>query len=216
MNLVRGFERRLERLLEGMAGRVFSGRLHPSEIAGRLAREADFARFDHETGQATANRYTLMVNPVDLTTDPGDLEESLTAELERYTSEEGLRLEGPCRVVIQTSGEVPAGSLVCHVEVSPGPLVVWARLVGAEETAEVGRNRALVGRGETADINLSHDDVSRRHALIWREAGRSWVVDLGSANGTTVDGVRVAGEPRALQPGSTISFAAHHYRWAEG
>ncbi len=214
MNLVRGFERRLERLLEGVAGRVFSGRLHPSEIAGRLAREADFARFDHETGPATANLYTLVVNPADLTTDPSELEQSLTDELDHYTSEEGLRLEGPCRVRIETSERVNAGSLECHVEVSPGPPVPWARLVAGEDTVTVGRNRALIGRGDDADVHIAHDDVSRRHALVWREGGRAWVVDLGSANGTQVDG-QPAVRPVPLDAGSMIAFAGHRYRWSE-
>ena len=216
MNVVRGFERRLERLLEGMAGKVFSGRLHPSEIAGRLAREADFARFDHETGPATANLYTLVVNPADLTTDPAQLEDSLTAELERYTTDQGLRLEGPCRAVIETDGKVTPGTLVCHVEVVPGPPVPWARLVGVEESLEVGRNRALVGRGFTADIVLPHDEVSRKHALIWREGGRAWVIDLGSANGTTLDGHPVSRGPRSVEQGSVVGFAGHGFRWAEG
>ena len=216
MNVVRGFERRLERLLEGMAGKVFSGRLHPSEIAGRLAREADFARFDHETGPATANLYTLIVHPADLTTDPAHLEESLTAELERYTTDEGLRLEGPCRVVIDTDEGVPQGNLVCHVEVAPGLPVPWARLVSGDESFEVGRNRALVGRSDTADVVLPYDEVSRRHALIWREGGRAWVIDLGSANGTTLDGHPVSRSPRSVEQGSVVGFAGHGFRWAEG
>jgi hypothetical protein len=215
MNVARGFERRLERLLEGVAGRVFSGRLHPSEIAGRLAREADFARFDHETGPATANLYTLTVHTRDLSTDPAELEETLTEELERYTTAEGLRLEGPCRVLIESSDVVTPGTLTCHVEVAPGPPVPWARLLAGAEVIEIGRNRALVGRSDTADILLPYDDVSRKHASIWREGGRAWVKDLGSANGTLLDGDPVDGEPRVIEPGSVLTFAGHPYRWLE-
>ena len=65
MSLARSLERRLERLFEGATGRVFSGRLHPSEMAGRIAREADLARYRHESGPATANRYVLTVSPED-------------------------------------------------------------------------------------------------------------------------------------------------------
>ena len=191
MNLVRGLERRLERLLEGVAGRVFSGRLHPSEIAGRLAREADFARFDHETGPATANQYTLLVNPKDLDADPVELEQSLTEELLRYTTDQGLRLEGPCRVRIEGSDRVAPGSLVCHAEVVPGRIPAWAKLISANITLEVGHNRALVGRGEEADVRIPLQSVSRRHAVIWREGGRAFIVDLGSSNGTMLDGRRV-------------------------
>ncbi|MCI0545367.1 MAG: FHA domain-containing protein [Actinobacteria bacterium] len=215
MNVVRGFERRLERILEGVAGRVFSGRLHPAEIAGRLAREADFARFDHETGPATANLYTLMVNPRDLNTDPAELAQSLTEELERHTTDQGLRLEGPCRVEIETSAEVSPGTVTCHVEVVPGPGVTWARLVATGETHDVERNRVLIGRRSGADVTLPHDDVSRSHALLWREGGRYWVRDLGSANGTTVDGTRVGDDPLEILPGSALGVAGHRYRLTE-
>lgn len=215
MNVVRGLERRLERLLEGVAGRVFSGRLHPSEIAGRLAREADFARFDHDTGPATANQYTLLFNRRDLDGNPDELAESLTDELGRYTAEHGLRLEGPSRVRIETSDRVPAGTLSCHAEVAPGRLPPWAKLIGPAGTLEVGHNRAVVGRGEEADVRIPAQSVSRRHALIWREGGRAWLRDMGSSNGTTLDGVAVHDEPVNLEAGSMVAFAGQQFRWME-
>jgi hypothetical protein len=212
--MVRSFERRLERLLEGVAGRVFSGRLHPAEIAGRLAREADFARFEHQTGPATANLYTILVHPRDLALDPAQLALELTAEVERHTTEQGLRLEGPCRVEISPSEEVTPGTVICHVEVSPGPPVVWARLIGDTESLDIGRNRALVGRIDGADVTLAYDDVSRRHALIWREGERAYLRDLGSANGTRVDGRKVADALVELSTGSVVTLAGHRYRFA--
>lgn len=215
MNLVRGLERRLERLLEGVAGRVFSGRLHPTEIAGRLAREADFARFEHDSGPATANHYTLLVNAKDLDGDPADLERSLTEELERYTADQGLRLEGPCRVRVEASDRVTPGHLACHAEVVPGPLKAWAKLIAQGTSLEIGHNRAIVGRGEEADVVIPIQSVSRQHALIWREGGRAYIADLRSANGTLLDGKRVGETPAPLDPGSMIVFAAQPFRWME-
>ena len=210
--MVRGLERRLERLLEG-AGRVFSGRLHPAEIAGRLAREADFARFGHETGPATANSYTLLVNKRDLDGNPSDLEARLTDELERYTAEQGLRLEGPVRVRVEGTDRVGPGSIACHAEVVPGRLPNWGKLISDHGTLGVGHNRAVVGRTEPADVRIAVQAVSRRHALIWREGGNAFIVDLGSANGTMVDGAAVHDEPIPLQPGSTVAFAGQPFRW---
>lgn len=47
--------------------------------------------------------------------------------------------------------------------------------------------------------------VGRRHARVYPQAGRSWVVDLQSKNGTYLDGVRVSGtEPMALRPGQVL------------
>ncbi|HJQ78167.1 MAG TPA: FhaA domain-containing protein [Acidimicrobiia bacterium] len=214
MSVARSLERRLERLIEGVAGRVFSGRLHPSELAGKLAREADFARFDHPTGPATANHYLIQVNPRDLTLDPAELEEMLAEEMSRYTADEGLRLEGPTQVRIEASGAMAPGRATCTVEVVPGPPVPWASLVGRGETLAVGRNRAVIGRSADSDVVVPHDDVSRQHALIHRERGQVFLRDLGSANGTTVDGVRVGREPVVVEPGSTVTLAGHRYRLA--
>lgn len=213
--MARSLERRLERLLESVAGRVFSGRLHPSEIAGRLAREADFARFDHETGPATANSFLILVHPRDLTMDPEELEQTLVAEMSLYAAQEGLRLEGPVSVSIEPSGEVPPGKVVCHVEVAPGPTPLWARLVSDGATLEIRHNRVLIGRSSQADLVLLHDDISRRHALLWREGGQTWIRDLGSANGTSVDGRHLGQEAGPVASGSMVAFSGHRYRFME-
>lgn len=215
MNVARGLERRLERLLEAVAGKVFSGRLHPSELAGKLAREADFARFDHASGPATANLFVIQVSPGDLTVDAHKLEAMLAAEMEAYTTEEGLRLEGPVSVRIVASDAAPSGRAQCHVEVAPGPPVVWATLSGDSASFEVGRNRAIIGRSAECDISLDHDDISRRHALIFRQGGQSWVRDLASANGTFADGVRLGDDPVSIATGSVVSLSEHRYRFLE-
>ena len=214
LNVVRSFERRLEHLFEGVAGKVFSGRLHPSEIAGKLAREADFARFEHETGPATANSYTILVNPRDLTTNPGELERVLAEEVDRYTTDEGLRLEGPISVAIAADPDVSPGTVVCHTDMKPGPTVPWARLVGSD-IVEVGRNRVLIGRSLEADIVLPYEDVSRQHAVLWRQDGQIWIRDLGSSNGTSLDGQPVGREAATVNPGDVLGFSDHRYRVVE-
>ena len=213
MNVVRSLERRLERLLDGFIGRAFSGRLHPSEIAGRLAREADFARFDHRTGPATANAFTLTVNPSDLHDDRGDLEESLAREMMSYAAEQGLRLEGPTTVSIDIDDRMPPGQMGCHVEIVPGPPTPWARLVSENEAHSIGRNRVLIGRSPDADLIIDHDDVSRDHAVIWREGGVVFIRDLGSSNGTFVEGMRIGSDPVTIEHGSSLGISEHGYRF---
>jgi hypothetical protein len=215
VSVARSLERRLEKLIEGVAGRVFSGKIHPSELAGQLAREADLARFHHPTGPATGNLYVISVNPRDLTMDPEELESTLTEEMTAYTTDEGLRLEGPVVVRVEAIDGTASGRAHCHVEVSPGAPVVWSRLAGDTESFEIGRNRALVGRSQDADVVIAHDDVSRRHALVFRERGHAWIRDLSSANGTWVDGRRLGPEPERVDRGSTVTLGEHNYRFVE-
>jgi hypothetical protein len=61
----------------------------------------------------------------------------------------------------------------------------------------------VIGRSTEADIVLDDAGVSRRHAEVHLVDGRARVIDLGSTNGTFVDGERVhAGN---LTEGSTIT-----------
>jgi hypothetical protein len=215
VNVARSLERRLEKLIEGVAGRFFSGRLHPSELAGKLAREADFARFNHATGPATANLFIIQVNPRDLTVDASKLERMLAAEMTAYTTEEGLRLEGPIQVRIEPSEQASPGRADCHVEIVPGSPVVWAQLTAKDESIDIGRNRVLVGRSPETDVVVGHDDVSRRHALIYRERGQAWIRDLSSANGTSIDGTAVGQEAAPVSHGSVVGLGGHRYRFVE-
>lgn len=215
MNIARGLERRLERLFERSAKRVFSGQVHPSELAERIAREADLARFEHLSGPATANQYVLTLNPGDVEGDVESLIHDLERELSGYAGEAGLRLEGPPRVTLETSERVAPGQFTCTHQIITGPQPAWARLVGAD-TREIGPNRAIVGRSDEADIVLASEEVSRRHALVWRSGGSAWIKDLNSANGTTVDLSPVSSDPIRLEHGSMLIFGSSSYRFLEG
>ena len=58
---------------------------------------------------------------------------------------------------------------------------------------EIGDQPVAVGRDDTADVLIPDDTLSRRHFLIWREGETFLIKDLGSQNGTWVDGERAQG-----------------------
>jgi pSer/pThr/pTyr-binding forkhead associated (FHA) protein len=67
----------------------------------------------------------------------------------------------------------------------------------------------VVGRRESADIVLRFPNVSGRHCELVVSEGY-WVVrDLGSSNGTKVNGARVS--EQRLEPGDTLSVAKHDF-----
>ncbi len=207
---MRRIELGLEQVLDGLAGRVFRGPLHPKELVGRIERAADMASKETEIGVKTANVYRVGLNPVDLKGDVAPLQIELSAALERSALERGWRLDGPARVMIVTSPNVPAGTAKCTYDSIPGPRPAWGTLVGAL-TIPITVNRAVVGRSADADVVVEDDTVSRRHALLWTESGSAHVRDLRSTNGTRVDG-----EPAAstvIEPGSLISFGNVSFRF---
>jgi hypothetical protein len=65
----------------------------------------------------------------------------------------------------------------------------------------------VIGRGASCDVSLKDRQVSRRHAMIYRQGNRYFLRDLGSRNGTFVnDNLVVA--PRQLQDGDGIRIAS--------
>ncbi|MDR9450443.1 MAG: DUF3662 and FHA domain-containing protein [Acidimicrobiia bacterium] len=207
MKLVRDFERRLEQLVDGMAGKVFRGKLHPVELASRLVREADLGVEESPIGPTAPNIYSLRVNPRGLDTDvPSDLIRELEEVLESTAADRGWRLGGPVRVSLETAEGVSPGTVDCRVDRSPGRRLPWAFLVDERGSRlAVVDNRCLIGRAETCDITIGHPGVSRTHALLWRESGEVWVSDLGSANGTEVDGSS-SHSPLLLSAGGVLAL----------
>ncbi|WP_084960048.1 DUF1707 and FHA domain-containing protein [Thermoactinospora rubra] len=68
------------------------------------------------------------------------------------------------------------------------------------------RDRFVVGRGSACDLVLSDLTVSRVHAELRREADGSWMlIDLGSLNGTRLNGWRLVG-PARVRSGDEVSF----------
>lgn len=68
----------------------------------------------------------------------------------------------------------------------------------------------LIGRSPSSGLRLHHDTVSRSHAQL-RATGDAWLLrDLGSMNGTYVNGRRVLGEVR-VAPGDQVGFGSVQY-----
>jgi hypothetical protein len=74
-----------------------------------------------------------------------------------------------------------------------------------------GRPVLVVGRGPSCDLVLADPTVSRRHALL-RRFGDAWFVeDLGSTNGTRVNGLRIR-TSTVVRPGDSVGFGGVAFR----
>lgn len=73
-------------------------------------------------------------------------------------------------------------------------------------TLDIDRD-LTVGRNAQNDVVLASGQVSRQHARLTVQDGQVWLQDLGSANGTFVNGSRIADAPVALQLGDEVAFA---------
>ena len=84
----------------------------------------------------------------------------------------------------------------------------WARpRLPSLGAAEHRRRRLTVGRSPSCDCVLPEECVSRRHAELRRDGGRWFLRDLGSSNGTRVNGMRVSEDTRS-GPATGSAWAA--------
>jgi serine phosphatase RsbU (regulator of sigma subunit) len=77
---------------------------------------------------------------------------------------------------------------------------------GARVELPLREGDQIVGRSGDADLRIDHPNVSRRHANLTVDGGVVTVTDLGSRNGTRVNGARISA-PTDLAPGSEVGFA---------
>src|SRR4051812_47186438 len=78
------------------------------------------------------------------------------------------------------------------------------------QTINIEKDLIVVGRKEDCDLRLDHKSVSKLHCIIVRTDGLLLLRDLGSTNGTRVNGTRV--RRAALLPNDQVSIAHFKYR----
>ena len=74
---------------------------------------------------------------------------------------------------------------------------------------DLAKDLTLVGRNEDCDLRLDHKSVSKLHCILVRTDGLVLVRDLGSTNGTRVNGQRV--RRAALLPNDNLAIATFRY-----
>jgi len=75
---------------------------------------------------------------------------------------------------------------------------------------EVTKEMTLIGRQDECDVRLDHKSVSKMHCVLVKTDGLLLLRDLGSTNGTRVNGTRV--RRAALRPNDKLSVANFHFR----
>jgi hypothetical protein len=107
----------------------------------------------------------------------------------------------PLRGRVATDTGRQGGAVVGRAGMRPGAThVLIVDGPGTRHTLSTGRN--VIGRGTEADIRLPDTGVSRKHVDIVLDNGTAIAEDLGSTNGTLVNGRRISRQP--LSDGDVI------------
>jgi hypothetical protein len=160
--------------------RIEGGRWHasaPVRVDGAERDAGDIG--DGVTLDVGGYRVRLAPAPAGATAAPVQRTESLARELMRN---------------LLGSGAQPS------LEIERGPLA------GAKRQLAPPESRLVIGRGDEANWVIADKDLSRTHAEIRRGWDGTRILDLGSKNGTKVDGDRVGPDGTALRDGCLVEI----------
>jgi Protein of unknown function (DUF3662)/FHA domain len=203
---LRGFEDRLERLVEGSLTMPFRGPMQPIEISHRMLREMDLGRRVGVRGLLAPNHFAVSISKDDLDRFEGftdALVHELAESARQHALNEGYSFTGPVEVELFESKRLKSGKVDIVASFFEGD--VRPMLVLADGTSlPIGRSPIVIGRLPECGVVLSDTNVSRRHAQVVMDDGEIMVSDLGSTNGTFVNGRRIT--RAAIRPGDELSI----------
>lgn len=211
------FERRLERLVEGVFAKAFRSELRPVELGRRLTREMDLRRTVGVRGELIApNRFTIAVSPGDRS-QFASFEDALRRELadaaREHARDEHYQFLGPVEVVLESDDSLATGQFLLAGEVREGAAggAVGSLVLADGTRLTLGNEPVTIGRLPECEVVLTDPSVSRRHAEVRRRDGQFVIVDLDSTNGTKVNGVGVRERP--LADGDEITVGSARLRF---
>ncbi|NLX09786.1 MAG: DUF3662 domain-containing protein [Chloroflexi bacterium] len=226
------FEERIQAMVEGGFARLFAGRLHPREVALRLAHAMEDDALPGSDGTLSApNKYVVHLHPEDyaalLDAQP-DVAAVLAEHLVTLAQQSGFRLSTIPRVslvsddmvtlhtvLIETGHIASVGQATqAFAPLDPGeigperdqPRLPTAFLV-VDGNRYIPLDRTVINIGRRRDNTIVLEDlrVSRQHCQLRLRFGQFVLYDLGSRGGTFVNEQRIS--ECVLRAGDVISLA---------
>jgi len=212
----RKLEHALQTALEKPFEHLFPQKLQPAELKAQL-REALEASAVSQAGRLyAANFYRLEISPADfreIQEIGAVLEQKLMSYLQQAALEARLEMGPYLTVSLGANENVPAGKIHIQAEFTAPP-PAWLKIEAG--LPEIGKKvplaqKNVLGRSPQCDIVIGEAAVSRQHCEIVWEYVQYLVRDLGSANGTFVNGQPIT--EVALRNGDLIEIGLVHLRF---
>lgn len=212
------FEKKVENAVNNVFAKAFRSEVKPVEIASAIRRTMD------DRAAAVSRERTVVPNEFTVLLSPGDRErvdawgaDALAEEMVNAATEHAdsqhYAFVGPVRVTFQTDESVETGRL------SVTPATRRGSAAPATSTAASTRHPIIdidgqrylltgpvtvLGRGTEADIVVDDSGVSRRHLELRVTPNGTVATDLGSTNGSFIEGHRI--QAATLLDGNTITI----------
>ncbi|MPY10646.1 FhaA domain-containing protein [Arthrobacter bussei] len=227
MGILDNVERGLEKLVRGAFTTGSKSQVQPLEIASALRKELDTRSLVLAQGRTLApNVFSARLSDSDFERAQqwgSALAEELCDVVIAHVNSQQYTLQGPVRVSFEHDPDLKAGVFEIDSSIEkeaaarrpsapPAPAAPRRQPTRYQAVLDVdGRRYSLnspsivLGRSSEADILVDDTGVSRRHLEIRSQGGRTYAVDLGSTNGSYVNGQRVNGQAE-LTDGSMITM----------
>ena len=208
MGILDSFERGLERVVNGAFAKTFKSGLQPLEVTAALRRELD-------TKAAVVARDRILVpNDFVVRLSPGDYErmtglgpaliDEFTQLVQQHATAQHYAFAGGISITLQRDPSLSDG-MVRIESVNVKGEVAWTPVLDiGGKRYPITKGRTIIGRGSEADVTVDDTGTSRKHVEILWDGTRGQVNDLGSTNGSKLNGQPVKQAP--LPPDSVIEI----------
>ncbi|GAB2984604.1 FhaA domain-containing protein [Actinotalea caeni] len=218
MGVLDRFEKGVERALSNTFSKAFKPDLKPVDIAAAIRRDMDERTAALSRGRTVVpNTFTVELGPNEFdqiqSWGADALAEEMVAAAEDHAREQGYVFVGPVEVTFVEAEEPPTGKLRVRSSSRRGAVAPATTSTPSRRhpILDIDGQRYLltgpvtvIGRGSEADIIVDDSGVSRRHLEIRVTPDGVIATDMGSTNGTFVEGHRV---PAAtLVDGNTLTI----------
>lgn len=194
--------------MNGAFAKTFRSGLQPIEITSALRRELDTnAAVVSRDRILVPNNFVVHLSPVDYARMTGlgpVLIDDLTRLVQQHATAQHYQFAGSISITLTEDSALTAGMIQVDSETDKGP-VSWIPVLDiAGKRYPLVKARTVIGRGREADIMVDDASISRKHVEVLWDGSRAEVHDLGSTNGSKLDGQPVT--TAILEPDSAIDI----------
>lgn len=208
MGLLDSFERGLERAVNGAFAKAFKSGLQPIEITSALRRELDTkAAIVSRDRILVPNEFAIRLAPTDFSRMTGlgpTLIDELTRMVQQHAAAQRYQFAGAIAIALMEDPALSPGMIQVDSQNVAGS-VSWVPVIeigGVQQT--LSAPRTVIGRGHEADVVINDSGISRKHLEILWDGSRGQARDLGSTNGSRLNGQPLS--TALLEPDSVIDI----------
>lgn len=208
MGILDNFEKGLERAVNGAFAKTFRSGLQPVEITSALRRELDTkAAVVSRDRVLVPNNFTVRMGTADyerMSALGPTLIDELTDLVQKHAASQRFQFAGGITIRLREDSSLSVGIVAVDSTNVKGD-IAWTPLldIGTKRYPLI-KARTVIGRGSDADITIDDTGTSRKHIEVLWDGKRAQVRDLGSTNGSQLNGQPV--KQAVLEPDSVITI----------